>query len=76
MQTQSTTAGAATDTRETQTSPRCPFARSFALDGALPPAAAIAHWLASRNADDFPYDAVVAEFHRVGKHVVATELLE
>ncbi len=34
------------------------------------------HWLSSRNADDFPYDAVVAEFHRVGKHFVATELLE
>ena len=40
------------------------------------PAAAVANWLSSRNADDFPYDAVVAEFHRVGKHFVATELLE
>ena len=37
---------------------------------------AIATWLSSRNADDFPYDAVVAEFHHVGKHFVATELLE
>lgn len=36
----------------------------------------IASWLSSRDADDFPYDTVVAEFHRVGKHLVATTLLE
>jgi tryptophan 2,3-dioxygenase len=40
------------------------------------PAAAIASWLSSGNAGDFPYDAVVAEFHRVGKHLVAPDLLE
>src|SRR5918998_426685 len=40
------------------------------------PAAAITSWLSSRNADDFPYDLAVAEFNRVGKHFVATELLE
>jgi tryptophan 2,3-dioxygenase len=47
-----------------------------ALDEKVKPAAAIATWLSSRHADGFPYDAVVAEFHRVGKHFVATELLE
>jgi tryptophan 2,3-dioxygenase len=57
---------------------QCPVARPVALDETLHlrPADAVATWLSSRNADDFPYDAVVAEFHRVGKHVVATELLE
>src|SRR5918994_3039058 len=40
------------------------------------PAAAVANWLSSRNADDFPYDTVVTEYHHVGKHFVATELLE
>jgi len=54
----------------------CPVARPVAIDAVLTPADAIAHWLSSRNAGDFPYDAVVAEFHRVGKHFVATELLE
>ncbi len=76
MQTQFTTAGAATRVRGTETSLRCPVARPAALDEALQPAAAIAHWLSSRNADDFPYDVVVAEFHRVGKHFVATQLLD
>ena len=76
MQTESRTAGAATCPHGMQTSLQCPVARPVALDEALQPADAIATWLSSRNADDFPYDAVVAEFHRVGKHVVATELLE
>ena len=76
MQTQSTTAGTATRAWGTETSLRCPVAGPVALDEALRPAAAIAHWLSSRNANDFPYDAVVAEFHRVGKHFVATQLLD
>lgn len=38
--------------------------------------AALAAWLPARYADDFPYDAVVAEYRRVGKHLVATSLLE
>jgi tryptophan 2,3-dioxygenase len=78
MQTESRTAGAATCPHMMQTSLRCPVSRSVARDEALhlQPVDAIAHWLSSRNADDFPYDAVVAEFHRVGKHFVATELLE
>src|SRR5215218_11018030 len=59
-----------------QISQRCPFARPVALDDAFQPAAAIASWLSSRDAADFPYDAVVAAFHRVGKHLVAPELLE
>jgi tryptophan 2,3-dioxygenase len=42
----------------------------------LQPADAIANWLSSLHADDFPYDAVVTEFQRVGKHFVATTLLE
>src|SRR5829696_9779047 len=54
----------------------CPVARPAAFREAMTPAEVIAHWLSSRNAGDFPYDAVVAEFHRVGKHFVATELLE
>jgi tryptophan 2,3-dioxygenase len=41
----------------------------------MPAAAAIAQWLCAPNADDFPYDEVVAEFHRVGKHLVASEVL-
>jgi tryptophan 2,3-dioxygenase len=61
-----------------QTSQRCPFARPVAVDkeSHLQPAAAIASWLSARDAGDFPYDSVVAEFHRVGKHFVAAELLE
>src|SRR5215218_1654680 len=59
-----------------QISQRCPFARPVALDDAFQPAAAIASWLSSRDAAGFPYDAVVAAFHRVGKHLVAPELLE
>jgi tryptophan 2,3-dioxygenase len=63
---------------------QCPITRSVPVDEALPlplplhlrPADAIATWLSSLHAGDFPYDAVVAEFHRVGKHFVATELLE
>jgi hypothetical protein len=76
VQTGSRTTGAATCTRETQISTRCPFAHLVALDESSPPAAAIASWLSSRHADDFPFDAVVAEFHRVGKHLVVPELLE
>jgi tryptophan 2,3-dioxygenase len=76
MQTESTAAGAATCARGMLVSQRCPVARPLALDEASQPATAIADWLSSRNADDFPYDAVVEEFHRVGKHFVATTLLE
>ncbi len=78
MQTESRTAGAVSCPHMMRTSVHCPVARPVALDEALNlrPADAIATWLSSRNADDFPYDAVVAEFHRVGKHFVATELLE
>jgi hypothetical protein len=76
VQTGSTTTGAATCAREIQTSQRCPFAHPIAVDKESQPAAAIASWLSARDASDFPYDAVVAEFHRVGKHFVATELLE
>src|SRR5215213_5673623 len=68
--------GAATCAPATPSSQRCPFARPVALDDAFQPAAAIASWLSSRDAADFPYDAVVAAFHRVGKHLVAPELLE
>lgn len=32
-------------------------------------------WLATLEKSDFPYDAVVAEYHRVGKHFVSEELL-
>ncbi|OLE20079.1 MAG: hypothetical protein AUG49_26195 [Catenulispora sp. 13_1_20CM_3_70_7] len=32
-------------------------------------------WLATLEKNDFPYDAVVAEYHRVGKHFVDEELL-
>lgn len=76
MQTLSMTAGAAADAPGALPSPRCPFARPAALDEGMPALAAIAQWRASRNADAFPYDAVVAEFHRVGKHLVSTTLLE
>ena len=37
--------------------------------------AAIDHWLSSRNADDFPFVAVVAAFNCVGKHSLTIELL-
>src|SRR5215204_2358439 len=77
MQTGSNSAGAATNAAGMQTTTlRCPFARSVVLDAELPSAAVIASWLSSRNADDFPYDKVVTEFHRVGKHLVPTDLLE
>ncbi len=32
-------------------------------------------WLENPDPDVFPYDSVVAEFHRVGKHFVAPTLL-
>ena len=35
----------------------------------------LAAWLSRPDPVTFPYDAVVAEFHRVGKHFVAEELL-
>jgi tryptophan 2,3-dioxygenase len=35
----------------------------------------LAAWLAEPDPDTFPYDAVVREFHRVGKHFVQRELL-
>src|SRR5829696_6261103 len=76
MRTQCKSAGAATRSQGTQTSLLCPVARSVALDEELKPAAAISDWLSALNADDFPYDAVVAEFRQFGKHVVSTELLE
>jgi tryptophan 2,3-dioxygenase len=52
------------------------MARPIALAEEVTPAAAIANWLSCRDVDDFPYEAVVAEYHRVGKHFVAPELLE
>jgi tryptophan 2,3-dioxygenase len=54
----------------------CPFARLVTRGEEAPAEAAIGHWLRSGCADDFPYDAVVAEFHRAGKHLVAPALLE
>jgi len=59
-----------------QSSLRCLITRLVALDEGVWPSEAVTTWLSSLHADDFPYDAVVAEFHRVGKHLVATELLE
>lgn len=76
MQTQPETVGAASCARGTQTSLLDPVVAPAPLDEESKPVAAITHWLPSRNADDFPYDAVVAEFNRVGKHFVATSLLE
>jgi tryptophan 2,3-dioxygenase len=35
----------------------------------------LAAWLARPDPEAFPYDAVVSEFHRVGKHFVPRELL-
>ena len=35
----------------------------------------LAPWLSSPDPETFPYDAVVTEFHRAGKHFVAYELL-
>jgi tryptophan 2,3-dioxygenase len=76
MLSESNTAGAATCPHMTQSRASCLVAPPSALDEELKAEAAVANWLSSRNADDFPYDAVVAEFHHVGKHFVATELLE
>ena len=77
MQTESRTAGAATCPHMMQIEavvPGCATRR--ARRGVARQRQRSRSWLSSRNADDFPYDAVVAEFHRVGKHFVATELLE
>src|SRR5215213_37408 len=75
MQAGFDTTGVASCPRGMQTSRRCPVARPVEFDEELQPVTAVASWLSSRNADDFPYDVVVAEFHRVGKHLVATDLL-
>jgi tryptophan 2,3-dioxygenase len=75
MQTLSTTSGAAACPFAPQLRRQRPVARPSA-PGEEAPSAAIARWLTSRIADDFPYHAVVAEFSRVGKHFVATEVLE
>jgi tryptophan 2,3-dioxygenase len=76
MLSESRTAGAATCPHMMPSRASCLVARSVAPDEELAAEAAIGRWLSSRNADDFPYDAVVAEFHRVGKHFVETELLD
>jgi tryptophan 2,3-dioxygenase len=52
----------------------CPYRRQ--LRPSQPHAPSVADWVTSRNVDEFPYDAVVAEFHRVGKHLVPAPLLE
>lgn len=36
---------------------------------------ALASWLSFRDCDEFPYASVLDEFHRVGKHFVASEVL-
>ena len=36
----------------------------------------LAHWQENPDPETFPYDEVVAEFHRGGKHFVGRELLE
>src|SRR5688500_8357850 len=76
MLSESKTAGAATCPHMTQSRPSCLAAPPSALDEELAAEAAVSNWLSSGDANDFPYAAVVAEFHRVGKHFVATELLE
>ncbi len=60
-------------TPATVTTGTCPFSHRRA-DITTPPA--ISGWLATRDAADFPYDAVMAEFHRAGKHAVAPALLD
>lgn len=50
----------------------CPFAQAQTL----PAVTALAGWRSSLTAADFPYEAVVSEIRRVGKHSVATALLE
>lgn len=76
MRTGSRTVGEVVQTGGTQASRPSPATHPHAVDGAGTPAAAIAMWLSSRNADDFPYDAVVAAFRHVGKHLVEPALLE
>jgi tryptophan 2,3-dioxygenase len=76
MQGESTTAGQPIRALGAQTSPPGLGAPPVGPDEGSKSAAAITDWMASRDADDFPYDAVVAEFHRGGKHVVGTDLLE
>ena len=76
MQTEIRTARVMTHPTGMRTGLRCPFAGHVTFPEEVQAAAAIAHWIAARDADDFPYDAVVAEFHRVGKHSVSTTLLE
>ena len=41
----------------------------------LTPLPELAAWLPTADPEAFPYDAVVTEFHRAGKHFVANELL-
>jgi tryptophan 2,3-dioxygenase len=41
----------------------------------LMPLPDLAAWLSTSDPQTFPYDAVVTEFHRAGKHFVADELL-
>lgn len=41
----------------------------------LTPLPALAAWLPGSDPETFPYDAVVTEIHRAGKHFVADELL-
>ena len=51
-------------------------AASEAPTAASDPVRAVAAWSERPDPRAFPYDAVVAEFHRVGKHFVEAELLE
>jgi tryptophan 2,3-dioxygenase len=76
MQTPFETSGAASRVQVTETRLSCPFSRTSTFDAALDPSAAVVSWLSAPNADEFPYETVLKEFHRAGKHFVSTTLLD
>lgn len=76
MQTDATIAGVATATNETRPGLQIPAPQPFETGGELTSFEAVTHWLTSPNAEDFPHDALLQEFHRVGKHCVSTALLD
>jgi tryptophan 2,3-dioxygenase len=76
MQTSAINADAATTGSEAHPDLLAPVPQPFETEGVLSPLAAVTSWSSSLNAEYFPYDVVLEEYRRVGKHAVSTSLLE
>ncbi|MGD9894663.1 MAG: tryptophan 2,3-dioxygenase, partial [Dehalococcoidia bacterium] len=76
MQIQPETTNASTRVCRARTTLSDGIARPIAMDEPETPEAALAIWLSSRIAGEFPYGAVLAAYRRGGKHFVPATLLD